>query len=772
MPHHRRSAILSLLLVAIGLHGAEAPRQFIFGTDFDPALPPAARDLLQEVGIDCVRLTGGGYSWAAGTHRDLAADLAKRGIGVYLQLGSHYPSADYFPRRDAWLVDQDGKTGVEDRTSWAIQYPPNGGGWPQYSYANLSIREQFTRDFTAYVKQVAPAGRPLGVIVHNEPGYFWSTDRVFDYGPEMVSGFRTWLGQRHGDIATLNQRWGTTFADFAAVTPPGHPPVAHLGAWLDWRRFQVETIAGFLAWESRLAGRILPGVPRTTNLDGPLNHWFAYRLADIQSYSAAMDTVGIDIYPTKWSDRALIPYAMDQLQGTAQGRPAQVIETDVFCAKQWPGLDEEARAGLLRAELWTMVGHGADGILLWGFRRDEFSLTVGEFNPRVLASRDVAHHWRMLDLSQYRRARPAVAIAVDTDAYLLHAGREAKPHAETVTLDAEVHGLHAALTDAGFAVDVIDVRQLRAGTAGAYRAILLPLSSQMDQELADALKRFTTAGGLLLAEPPFADTDRWGNPVAGAPGYGLTGLVGTAGGRMEVFAEAAGAAYLHGGRRDGLPDRLRTLLAGAGLKPTLDCAPETAVGIDVSQLTDGRGNHLLVLAGQGDHGKPPTTVGTVDLHVPLADPTTIRAAFTLRPTQIVGDRVQAGVEPLPFQVDGDAIHLTLTGNGTTLPVLLAHDAGPLLDIDAPTNVSGAQIAITVRCYNPGAVAVQGTLMAHLRGATAGSTPIAVPAYGNSTVTMDIPTGGSAAERLTIRVELTPDGGGRAVTALPVDIAVR
>ena len=137
--------------------------------------------------MNCIRLTGGGYSWAAEMHQKIAAEFGARGLKVYMQLGSHYPSADYFPFTDARLVDQDGKTGVEDKNAWAITY--SGQSWPQYSYTSEKTKAKFVTDFKSYVEKFSGSRNIAGVILHNEPGFFWLSDRVFDYNPETIASF-------------------------------------------------------------------------------------------------------------------------------------------------------------------------------------------------------------------------------------------------------------------------------------------------------------------------------------------------------------------------------------------------------------------------------------------------------------------------------------------------------------------------------------------------------------------------------------------------------
>ena len=314
-----------------------APGQFLFGADFPPKPSDAIKELFYESGLNCIRLTGGGYSWAVPMHKALADDFQQHGLYVYLQLGSHYPSADYFPLKDAWFVDQDGKTGMEDRKAWSISY--SGQHWPQYSYISPAFRQKLEGDFQKYVGNFAGNTNLAGVILHNEPGYFWQVDRLsFDYNPATIAAWRVWLKEQHGDIATLNSRWTTTYASFDEITPPGKPPVENVGAWMDWRRFHPMAIADFMNWESSFFKTQRSDVPRTTNLAGPLDHWFAYRSADNYQLSKPMDAVGVDIYPTKWSSRMLVPYTMDMSTGVAAGRDVHVLECDVFSDKLVEGL--------------------------------------------------------------------------------------------------------------------------------------------------------------------------------------------------------------------------------------------------------------------------------------------------------------------------------------------------------------------------------------------------------------------------------------------------
>lgn len=74
--------------------------------------------------------------------------------------------------------------------------------------------------------------------------------------------WHAWLAKRHGDVATMNERWGTAFATFDHVPLPS--PYGNQSAkpiLLDYHRWNQEFLA---AWHAMLADAVhaaAPGVP-------------------------------------------------------------------------------------------------------------------------------------------------------------------------------------------------------------------------------------------------------------------------------------------------------------------------------------------------------------------------------------------------------------------------------------------------------------------------------------------------------------------------------
>ena len=806
---------------------AHPPHEFLFGADFDPQASASIKALFYETGMNCVRMTGGGFGWSVDMHKKLATDFESRGLKVYMQLGSHYPDASYFDLKEAWMVDQNGRSGVEDRKAWAISY--SGQNWPQYSYTSIPFRQKLERDFTSYVNQFKDNHNIAGVILHNEAGFFWLSDRVFDYSPGTLALFHQWLQKQYPAIASLNARWGTNYTSFDEVKPPGLPPVANVAGWMDWRHFSEGTVADFLHWESDFFKSLRPDIPRTTNLDGPLNNWYGYHLANLLDYSANMDRVGMDIYPTVWFPRTFIPYSMDMLQGVAQGRETNVIECDVFSPKLWKDYSEDQRAGLLSSEIWTMIGHGADGILLWGFSRsDNYSLTDGEFNPRLLTCRDIAYTSRMIGLGDFHRPQPNVAICVDPDSYI-YATAIGHGLDRTSLLDDENQGYYTALADAGIPSDVILADQIRSGAWKKYKAIIVPTEMMMDADLASQWRSFVSAGGVLIVGASFAETDRWGAPPAKVPAFGLddvfgltvTGSLGpgnsapiqsasgsignseprenvTLGsaetlarfgdngpsavtsnsfqnGKAVYIAARTGGPYIQGWGGGGLS----ALLADILLKSSLP-APITGPGksLNSSAILDQNGNMLLVFSDLGGKGKIPAPVPGNHVICTCNDPASYRAAFMFSGTQVEGDRVQTGPVPLPVTATADntGVALDLPGISATLPVLLAKNAPPLLATEAPVSMIQAQDdQVKVTCFNPATAQMQGRLV--LRGDFSGSPKdggiIHVAPQGQQDVVIHFQfQPGHATGRVTLQAVLHLENPSRDVEGIPVDINVK
>ncbi|MEK7475748.1 MAG: beta-galactosidase [Candidatus Coatesbacteria bacterium] len=818
--------ILAVAAAAVCAAGGAAGGDLLIGVNWPADPSPGMSSLLYETGFNYARLTGGGYDWAADRHQKLAGELARHGVKVLLQLGSHYPSADYFRFKDGWFVDQQGGSGVEDRTQWAITYA--GMAWPQYSYTSREVRGRMEQDFPAYLARFRGDRNVSGVILHNEPGLFWLRDRLFDYNPGTVAAFRGWLEKRYGSVAALNRAWGTAHASFAQVEPPHEfPPVPNLAAWLDWRRLQEAVIADFLGWEHALVRRTWPGLPTTTNLAGPLDWWYQFRSANNYLHSAGLEFAGVDVYSEASVTRHGPSYALAMTRGVAGKRPFQVLESDVFDGRKFTGFDERRLGEMLRGFVWMQVGQGARGILLWWGGGGSYELTDGTYNTRLGAMREVIHQAGMLGLGSFHKRRPEVAVVVDPDSYLYYGGRDKEP---PHFLDKTTQGLYGCLVDHQIEADVIFAGQVRAGGAGRHRALLLAAPVMMDRELASRLASFVSAGGLLIAESRFAEVDRNGGDLEVTPGFGLDRVFGvrtrpgdvSAGadilcgkvpvsgnvarstlepGRARVIGTFAGdgapavTANRHGkgtavflgacvgcpytdGWRGWASPGLGELVAGLLEQHAPGVARARAAyggqtTLECGLLEDGKGNLVAVLTVPVDRGKPLPAAEGVRLTFPAALAGSARQAWALVPTRTGSGASSSEPQPLALERQGTEAVLAIGTVESAVVMLLAKDARPLLGVTAPREIkAGSSFQASVSCRNPSPRALKGRLGLIEAGslkAWGAAKEVSVPAWESVTVVFEAKAP-SAPGRLALGTLLRTDAGES--KAVPVDCYVK
>jgi hypothetical protein len=350
-------------------------------------------------------------------------------------------------------------------------------------------------------------------------------------------------------------------------------------------------------------------------------------------------------------------------------------------------------------------------------------------------------------------------------------------------LDAEFHGIHAALAAAGIQSDVIMAAQMEAAVK-RYRAILLPGSPLMDQATADRLRAFVTAGGTVIAIQPFAVVDRWGAALPDKPGCGLAKIMATPNaeklaaangvpeivinrvgtGQAVTIAASVGNAFING-KAAGLPKALAGILERAKVLPHLRIRCAGAVTPDASLLVDG-GNRLLVVAAQGSRASATIAATDVQVTIPGAMP---KAVFAFPATATANGTARSGPVVLKAREADGACVLELGSISGALPVLLTNGSGPLLALTLPeTAKAGEATTLQVTCHNPSATALSGTIELRVTGLTA-SAPVEVPAWGEVTVPLAF-TPAAATARLPVGAVLRTAAG--ETRAIPVDLTVK
>ena len=160
---------------------------------------------------------------------------AKANVSIILLLSPHY-----FPE-------------------WALEKWPHlkacEGGFFKYCVHDPDARAVIEKSLRQVIPRVRNHPALHSVCLSNEPlSLDLSKCRI------AAQAWPTWLERRHGDIATLNVRWGTSYTDFASIPVP-KPEFKETPACLDFVRFNCETFAEFHRWMADVVHSMAPELP-------------------------------------------------------------------------------------------------------------------------------------------------------------------------------------------------------------------------------------------------------------------------------------------------------------------------------------------------------------------------------------------------------------------------------------------------------------------------------------------------------------------------------
>jgi len=338
-----------------------------YGGDYNPEQWPEdvwAQDveLMRAAGVNLV--TVGIFTWALlepspGAFEpewlDRLLDLLHAN-GIDVDLGTPTAAPPAWLYRDApesWVVDRDGRS----------LGPGSRGAMCPHSAAYTEAAQRVT----TYLAQRYGA-HPAVVMwhVHNEYG----APVLECHCPTSAQAFRDWLAARYGDIATLNDAWGTAFwgqryGGFDEVwTPAASASVINPAQRLDFARFSDESLRRCFVTERDVIRRYAGSTPVTTNFMATscpgINYW---------AWAREVDVVSNDHYLTGERRDAHVLLAMDadMTRSLAGGKPWVLMEHSTS-AVNWQARNIAKRPGEMARNSLTHLARGADGILFFQWR--------------------------------------------------------------------------------------------------------------------------------------------------------------------------------------------------------------------------------------------------------------------------------------------------------------------------------------------------------------------------------------------------------------------
>lgn len=343
------------------------PAGFAYGGDYNPEQwPPRVWTedvaLMRTAGVNLVTI--GIFSWAMLEPADGAFDfgwldqvlelLHDADITVDLATPTAAPPA--------WLLRRSPEVRPVTREGHVL----GGGARATFCPSSPTYRAAAARITGELARRYAEHPALVMWHVHNEYGGHLPAC----YCDASAAAFRAWLARRYGDLAGVNQAWGTAFwgqryGDWDEIDPPRLAPTAvNPTQQLDFMRFSSDELLDCFRAERDLLHDLSPGVPVTTNFMASncknIDYW---------AWAAEVDVVSNDHYlraedPDNHIDLAL---TADLTRSLAGGAPWLLMEHSTS-AVNWQPRNLAKRPGQLRRNSLTHVARGADSVLFFQWR--------------------------------------------------------------------------------------------------------------------------------------------------------------------------------------------------------------------------------------------------------------------------------------------------------------------------------------------------------------------------------------------------------------------
>ncbi|MBA2480145.1 MAG: beta-galactosidase [Planctomycetes bacterium] len=383
----------------------------------------------------------------------------------------------------------------------------------------------------------------------------YTLEADLDFNPLSIAAFRTWLAKRYPDIAALNAKWQTSFADFADILPftiiEVEKDAAKACGWAEHRTFMEEQYEGVLARmravarsEDPNAELELSGTQSTTSFNG-------------------MDWVRVSRHVKRY-----VPYNInfmyDQLRSFNPGvRSAALTGYGSVGDGVKNSLWNQALHGLLSANIfweWSLV----DADLTTSTNAEDIGEVFRELRGRGIG--------RMIGATTWTRSPVAIAYSIAS----IHAARIQKREG----LPADCRNAWCQVTrDLGLQFDMLSYAQIEDGgwLQNAPQVLVLPALFAPSAAESARILSYVEAGGTVIADidPGICDercdfrVNRNFEKLFGDGTTAGTRQLGT--GTAILLAKSIADYNGLRGKKEGaeMSSTIAKLFADAGAKPTV-----------------------------------------------------------------------------------------------------------------------------------------------------------------------------------------------------------
>lgn len=516
----------------------------------------------------------------------------------------------------------------------------SGGGYDR----NDTVRprcltsEAFRNSLFDELRRHAMVARDLPVYAYSlgdEIG-IGMAEQDFCFSPTCLEYTRKYLQSVHGDLAKLNEEWGTKFATWEEVKPMTRGESKQHGnfaPWADHRMAMEDMYTNLFRECAEVIGKQDPRV--RLGAEG-ITGGGMYQMNGEDS-SVGYDFGKIIPQQKMWGIYFQHYPQIEYLRSFAS--PDSILFTFTQPFEDYPNGYYEDRwqnERVNRFVPWYDLFHGFNATQYW----DSMGTDWYAFYSRDLRTTPWAEHItetiREINsgvgklLVTARRQQNGIAIHYSP----------ASSHAETILGGKErvesPRAFCSLLEDLGLQYDFISKEQMAKDKLKDYKVLILPYSRAINFDETKAIREFAEKGGMVIADGEAGVMDGHCKYVKQNMLSGVR-LTATAN-PIWKYREARNAEV---GRR--YRKEIGDLLKSAGIQPRFRVAPEV-VGLEVVEFTDGNARYLGLLQGREyirkqkeDHTPRPVKIQLPGkYHV-----------YSVRDGRYLGftDVIQAGIEP-------------------------------------------------------------------------------------------------------------------------------
>lgn len=321
--------------------------------------------------------------------------------------------------------------------------------------------------------------------------------------------FRNYLKIRYGSLENLNYEWNTnfwshTFYDWDEIVVPNAlsefqyegPRSNHQGIALDYKRFNSDGILRNYVDEVNAIRSIIPDAKVTTNF------MMMFKTLDYKRWADYIDVISWDAYPQNYTETAYLSFNHDIMRGLKGGKPFMLMEQSATVSSYLP-VNTMKRPGVMRAESYQAMAHGADAVMFFQMRKSPASCEM--FHGALIdhserkdtrVFKECSKLGKELSIIGERvlgeRTPAKVALLFDWDNWW--ALEDACGINWEIKYPDELMNYYRALFDLGISVDIIGTKD----EIDKYSVVFAPYLFMIKDGIETRLEKFVENGGKLI----------------------------------------------------------------------------------------------------------------------------------------------------------------------------------------------------------------------------------------------------------------------------------